>query len=233
MSRVSMKSMQSGGTAAADLLSVAPRLLVLSMESAQDFVSRATSTLPAMPGIDAVRRSVVGSDDCGCDIPETDCPPRCVCEFHWEGSPGEWFHATIRVRNTSRVARQFSVVSTDLGGVAAGKLTVAPARLQLPGGAAANVAVSYHVPAGTAAGSATAELLVTGAYEQCVTVRLTVQPQSTITCEVAQGDPPRRVRTMHWYRHWQCEEPCEPPRPSTVPVPGTPSTSVRPAQPTG
>lgn len=233
MSRVTMKPMHAGATGAADLLNVAPRLLLLSMESAQDFVSRATSALPAIPSLASVRRAAAGSDDCGCDIPETDCPPRCVCEIHWEGSPGETFRATVRVRNTSQVARQFSVVSTDLSGVATGKLAVAPAQLQLAPGAAANVDVSYLVPAGTGAGSATAEVLVTGAYEQCVKVRLTVQPQPTITCEVAQGDPPRRMRTMHWYRHWQCDEPCDPPRTSTVPVPGTPSNVVRPVQPVG
>jgi hypothetical protein len=100
-----MKSMQSGGTAAADLLSVAPRLLVLSMESAQDFVSRATSTLPAMPGIDAVRRPSWGDD--WLRHPETD-----ACRAASASPPGGAGEGSRhdRVRNT--VARTFSVVST-------------------------------------------------------------------------------------------------------------------------
>lgn len=240
MSRVSMKQTSAAAPAAADLLAVAPRLLVLSMESARDFVSRASATMPAMPSIATLRRSATGSDDCGCDIPETDCPPHCVCELHWEGSPGETFRATIRVRNTGKVGRTFTIASTDLSSPLAGKIAVAPGQLQLAPGASADVALAYTVPAGSSAGDATAEVLVTGAYEQCVKVTLTVQREATITCEVAQGEPPRRVRTMHWYRHWQCEEPCDPPvrtnpdvptTPGTIP--GTPTTGTRPNQPVG
>ena len=239
MSRVSMKHTSGATPAAADLLNVAPRLLVLSMESARDFVSRASATLPAMPSLDTLRRSASGGGDCGCDIPETHCPPRCVCELHWEGSPGETFRATIRVRNTGKVARTFSVVSGDLSAPLAGKIAVAPGQLPLAPGGSADVALAYTVPAGAGAGDARAEVLVTGAYEQCVKVQLTVQPEATITCEVAQGEPPRRVRTMHWYRHWQCEEPCDTPRTNpdvpTTPgtIPGVPTTGTRPNQPVG
>lgn len=228
MSRVSMKHGEGRTAGAGDLLTVAPRLLALSMESARDFVSRASETMPAMPSVATLRKTAMGGDDCGCDIPETDCPPRCVCELHWEGSPGETFRATIRVRNTAKVARSFSIAATDVAGVTSGKLTLAPPQLQLAPGASADVAVTYLVPAGTGSGQAVAEITVTGAYEQCVKVKLTVQAEATITCEVAQGDPPTRVRTLHWYRHWQCEEPCEPPRRTTDPVPGH-GTVVRPA----
>lgn len=243
MSRVSMKHTHGKEGSAADLLTVAPRLLVLSMESARDFVSRASDALPNLPGVAELRRTATGGGDCGCEIPETDCPPRCVCELHWEGSPGETFRATIVVRNTSKVARAFTIGATNVAGVTAGQLSIAPTQLQLAAGASANVAVSYHVPAGTPAGEASAEVLVVGAYEQCVKVRLTVQPEATITCEVAQGDPPKRVRTMHWYRHWQCEEPCAPPVTRTpqgmVPNAGStvtggpPPTGERVAQPVG
>jgi len=230
MSRVTMKHPAGSSAAGADLLTAAPRLLALSMESARDFVTRATATMPAMPSVSQLRgqaMGTLGASDCGCEIPEQDCPPRCVCELHWEGSPGETFRASIRVRNTAAVARQFTVAAAPLAGATSGSLAIAPGALVLAGGASQFVTVVYHVPDATPSGEANTEILVTGAYEQCIKVRLTIQPEPTITCEVAQGDPPTRVRTMHWYRHWQCEEPCDPPKPrpgTTVPVTDVPST---------
>jgi len=232
MSRVTMKHPAGSSAAGADLLTAGPRLLALSMESARDFVSRAAATMPAMPSVAALRSQAmgaVGAGDCGCEIPERDCPPRCVCELHWEGSPGETFRASIRVRNTAAVSRPFAIAAHPLSGATTGALSIAPASVTLAPGASQVVSVLYQVPAGTPAGDATTEITVTGAYEQCVKVRLSIQPEATITCEVAQGDPPTRVRTMHWYRHWQCEEPCEPPkqRPAGT-VPSTHGPTGRP-----
>jgi hypothetical protein len=231
MSRVTMKHPAGSSAAGADLLTAGPRLLVLSMESARDFVSRAAATMPAMPSVATLRgqaMGTLGASDCGCEIPEQDCPPRCVCELHWEGSPGETFRASIRLRNTASVSRQFSIAAAPLSGVTTGALSMAPIALSLAAGASQFVTVLYHVPDGTPTGDASTEITITGAYEQCVKVRLSIQPEPTITCEVAQGDTPTRVRAMHWYRHWQCEEPCEPPRqqPGTH-IPGKPVPTGR------
>jgi hypothetical protein len=62
-----------------------------------------------------------------------------------------------------------------------------------------------------------AEIVVVGAYEQCVRVTLRVRCKKTCgdercTCEVIQGDPPLRIRTHHWYDHFQCTEPCVDPQ---------------------
>lgn len=222
MSRVTMKHPAGSRAAAADLLTAGPRLLALSMESARDFVSRAAATMPGTPTVAQLRSEAMGAmgaSDCGCDIPEQDCPPRCVCELHWEGSPGETFRAVIHVRNTSKVARAFTISAANLSGVTSGALSITPANVHLAPGASQAVTVEYRVPDGTQSGDARTEILVRGAYEQCVTVRLTVQREPVITCEVSQGEPPTRIRTMHWYRHWQCEEPCEPAR-------GTPGRPV-------
>ncbi len=235
MSRVTMKHPAGSSAARADLLTAGPRLLALSMESARDFVTRAAATMPAMPSVASLRgeaMGAMGASDCGCDIPEQECPPRCVCELHWEGSPGETFRASIRVRNTASVTRSFSIAAAPLSGATTGALAIAPTAVTLAAGASHTIAVQYQVPDGTPSGDATTEITVTGAYEQCVKVRLSIQPEPTITCEVAQGDPPTRIRTMHWYRHWQCEEPCEPPRQrpgGTVPGTHVPVTN----QPTG
>jgi hypothetical protein len=236
MSRVTMRHATKAQPDLADLATLGPRLLLLSMDSARDFVARAADTIgPTVPNVSRLR-SQIAPDDCCCQIPETDCPPRCVCHVTWEGNPGEVFHASVRVRNSGKVARTFNLAGTEFSGAAQGAIEVKPASMLLAPGQSAVAEATYTVPAGTPAGTYTSEITINGAYEQAVCVTLTVQPPGTVTCEVVQGEIPRRVRAMHWYRHFQCDEPCEPPsRPTPTPgtnVPSTPAGTVPGAAPT-
>jgi hypothetical protein len=149
-----------------------------------------------------------------CEIPEIDCPPRCVCEVTWEASPGETPALTVRVTNASKFARTFHLDATSFvgDGGSPGTITLAPKSLSLPAGHVGIVNATFTVP-DVPEGAYEAEILVRGAYEQCVRVRLTVKCEKTCgesrcTCEVVQGDPPVRIRAHHWYDHFQCTEPC-------------------------
>jgi hypothetical protein len=149
-----------------------------------------------------------------CAIPEIDCPPRCVCDVTWEASPGETPGLTVRVTNTSSSARTFQFQATPFTGPSGspGTLALAPPTLTLQPGQTGVVNAKFTVP-NVPEDDYHAEILIKGAYEQCVRVRLRVRCRKTAgdehcTCDVLQGDPPVRIRAHHWYHHFQCVEPC-------------------------
>lgn len=155
------------------------------------------------------------ADDGCCEVPTRDCPPRCVCEFDWQAAPGEAVRATIRVTNTSAQARDFtfsgSVLRDDQGN-APGDIAVTPASAMLASGQSVVLRVAIAVNDKYALGHCYAgEIAIRGAYEQCVCVRLCVERPPVPHCDVSQGDPPERITELHWYRHYQCTEPCAPP----------------------
>jgi hypothetical protein len=226
MSKVAVRSLSGSCTSdAASLAKVAPRLLTLSVEAVTDLLQGMAGLLgpvlaggpgrcmPAMPTM--ARPSSPGC----CEIPEVDCPPRCVCEITWEAARGEKLQCSIRVVNSSASARTFHLSSTAFAGPAGGgkaAIDLAPTSLQLAGGMSGVVEASFAVPDEMAPGAYEAEILVRGAYEQCVRVLLCVTrkpgcgpdlPQCC-RCEITQGDPPIRIRAHHWYDHFQCSEPC-------------------------
>ncbi len=91
-----------------------------------------------------------------CEIPETECPPRCVCELRWEATPGEKVKGTIRVTNTGGQPQAFTFPATALvsdghdSGLAP---TVAPANATLKPGESKSVEGEFHshrcLPRGT------------------------------------------------------------------------------------
>lgn len=147
-----------------------------------------------------------------CDIPETECPPRCVCELVWEAQPRDTVRGMIRITNTGPQPQPFSFTATSLQGDGQDtgiRPDLDPATAHLAPGESATVRVTLPLHQGFATGRVyEGEVLVRGRYEQCVRLRVQVEPEPVPHCEVRQGEIPVRVRAHHWYHHFQCEEPC-------------------------
>lgn len=147
-----------------------------------------------------------------CAVPETCCPPRCVCDLTWQGTLRDQLQGTITVTNTGKTARTFQFAATTLksGGDDSGvSPKLQPASAILKPGESVLVAVGISLSQGFETGRTyTGEITIRGVYEQCVRVSVDVQPQARPHCDVQQGEMPMRVRAHHWYDHYQCEEPC-------------------------
>lgn len=208
MSHASVKQQPSTGQPSLDdLVGFGAKLLLLSLDNLRTVIQQAPS-FPQMPDLVSLRPK----DPCA--IPETECPPRCVCEVTWEASAGETPGLTVRVTNSSKSTRTFQLHATPFAGPGGspGTMSVAPSSLTLQAGDAGIVSAKFTVPT-VPEGDYHAEIVVRGAYEQCVRVRLRVQCNKICgdehcTCDVVQGDPPVRIRAHHWYDHFQCTEPC-------------------------
>lgn len=149
---------------------------------------------------------LASSNEC-CAVPTQDCPPHCIAEIGWEGCACETQRASVTVSNTGTQSRAFTFGAGSLGPA---KVEVAPAAAQL----APRQAVTLHVTVpgnqGLKEGETySGELLIRGAYEQCVRLRLRVTAPTVPQLDVEQGDLPERITELKWYRHWQCTEPCE------------------------
>lgn len=170
-----------------------------------------------------------GANDC-CAVPTQDCPPRCVAEICWEACACEPQRATVTVKNTGEQTRNFAFVVGTLGPA---KVEVSPAQAQLAPGQSVEVEILVPGNQGLKEGeSYSGEMLIRGAYEQCVKLALRVAPSSVPRISVEQGELPQRISELKWYRHWQCTEPCEsarrPDEPS-VDRPPTGTPNVTPA----
>lgn len=208
MSTVRTRKIPRGRPDLETLAGVGPKLFVASLESTREFFRQATEIVPPVTGVKALRPRGM------CAIPESECPPRCVCEITWGAGPGETVACTLRVRNESGAKRDFRASATPLRGPggSAGAPTVSPEGFSLPLGDAAAVRVAYTVPEGLAPGRYEGEVRIEGAYEQCVRLRLNVEGRAHCTCEVVHRRPPVRRRAHRWHDHFLCEEPCVPER---------------------
>jgi hypothetical protein len=195
------------------MLDLAPKLLTLSADSARSFLEAASGLATAtLPKVELARFP----EPC-CEIPETPCPPRCVCEIHWRVCPGSTVHADIQVTNTGSQPRHFTFSAGPFSGPGN-----PPAKIQLSTQSAhlgrhdsVTVGASLTVTADFQAGAQyVAEVRIVGAYEQCVRIVLDVASAGAIVdcgprrCEVSAGDLPVRIRAHRWYDHFQCTEPC-------------------------
>jgi len=209
MSHVTVKrSSSSGQSSLDDFVGFGFKLLSISLDTLRTVVREAPSLLPQTLDLTSLR------PECPCEIPETECPPRCVCEVTWEARPGETPSLTVRATNASSSPRTFHIYATPFAGPGGspGTIKVAPASLTLQPGNSGVADAKFTVP-NTPEGEYRAEIIVKGAYEQCVCVRLKVQCKKTCGdehcfCDVVQHDPPKRIRAHHWYDHFQCIEPC-------------------------
>ena len=106
-----------------ELMGFGVKLLLLSLENFRTVLQQAP-TFP-VPDLNALRPK----DPCA--IPETECPPRCVCDVTWESSPGETPSLTLRVTNSSATARTFQLQATPFTGPGGspGTLSLSPATL--------------------------------------------------------------------------------------------------------
>lgn len=187
------------------LVEAGQKFFSLTMDSALDFLKQSTKIIsPHLPEVKS----------CGpqksCEIPEVDCPPRCVCEISWNVSPAEKVKCAIRITNTSKKARRFVVDAVpfkDADGTIA-KIVFEPDILRLNAGETGTVKASMCVPSEFEHGKYYTEILVKGAYEQCIKVSLDIQCEEQCVCEISQGEIPQRVRAHRWYDHFQCVEPC-------------------------
>ena len=154
---------------------------------------------------------LAGANDC-CAVPTQDCPPHCVAEICWDACPGETQRATITVRNTSTQARTFTFAAGNLGPA---KVEIAPPTAQIAAGQSVTLQVAVAAAGLKEGETYTTELLVRGAFEQCVKLKLRVTRTAVPHLDVAQGDVPQRITELKWYRHWQCTDPCATPTRST------------------
>jgi hypothetical protein len=195
------------------MFELGPKLMSMSVETTRNFVEAATGLITAtLPKIELPKFQ----EPC-CEIPETECPPRCVCDIFWKTCQGGSVQATIQVTNTGSTTRTFTFSATPFSGPGnpAATIQVSPPSAVLAPNASVNVAATLAVTSDfQAGGHYVAEVRVYGAYEQCVRVTLDIATASAIVdcapkhCEVKAGDLPVRIRAHRWYDHFQCTEPC-------------------------
>ncbi len=211
MSRTIEKPVSGRSTAMDELTRIGSQLFSLSVDGALDFIKQATqiysSSLPKWQTLQFRKL---------CEIPESECPPRCVCRIAWEACRGERLQCTLRITNTAAKARIFKLTALPFQGAggALGTISLSPPSLNLKGGESGVSKASLNVPSDIMPGRYDTEILVEGAYEQCIEVTLRVREDQHCVCEVSQGEIPTRVRAHHWYDHFQCVESCfEPSKP--------------------
>lgn len=190
MTTLPMTTMPALGSAASSLASMVPRIA--------SPISSFSSMTP-------------GTTTC-CEIPETPCPPRCVCDIVWEAAVGEHTNATITLTNTAKKAQVFTLAATAFQGPSGDTsitVSISPSSVNLGPNQSATVALGLDVSDKFVAGdSYSAELTVAGQYEQCVRLQLDVLATLGHHCDLQQGDIPTHIRAHRWYDHFQCEEPC-------------------------
>jgi hypothetical protein len=194
------------------LLDLGPQLISISAKATRDFVEAAGDLITAtLPKIEIPRPP----KHC-CEIPETECPPRCVCDIRWKSCPGGTVRAQIKVINTGSIARNFTFTATPFSGPGnpTTRIQISPASASLAPNGTVDVAAVLTVTNEFQDGRQyTAELQIYGAYEQCVRITLDVELPTAKDCapeycEVRAGDLPVRIRAHQWYDHFQCTEPC-------------------------
>jgi hypothetical protein len=209
MTNVTIKPTASRQASLDDIATVSARLLTLSLENSLAMMRQASTLLAVLPDLRPRR-----AQDACCEIPETDCPPRCVCETRWQANPREATGMSVRVTNSSATDRTYVLHATPFIGPdgSPGLINLEPATLTLAPGQVGMVEATFTVP-DIPEGTFDAEIVIRGAYEQAVCVRLVVKCEKSSSagrgiCDVVQGDPPVRIRAHHWYDHFQCTEPC-------------------------
>jgi hypothetical protein len=172
---------------------------------------------------------------CACEIPERECPPRCLCQLRWRAARGETAHGTVRVVNTGPDARTFRFEVDAFEGPSGPTAVVpviAPTSASLEPGRSATVDISFPVDEHLEAGAVfAAEMRIVGRYVQCVCLTLEVTRRCPVHCDVEAGEIPTCIRAHQWYDHFQCEEPCFESAGTAGSVPGAAAPTARPVEP--
>jgi hypothetical protein len=198
---------QKSGTPAIvlDLFLLGPRLMAKSLQAASELLEQTSELLAkSTPALKLPQLSAC------CEIPETECPPHCVCCMHLDVRPGETVTATVGVTNRSSSARMFVFAAAPFqtpGGPV--PVWVAPETADLKPCESVLVTAKFTATDLLQPGyTYSTELLIRGAYEQCVCLTTKVLAEKLAHCEVEQAEPPVRIRAHQWYDHFQCEQPC-------------------------
>ncbi len=205
-------------------------LMAAGLKTARALFEQSVGTLPATLGTLGAPKA--GKCGCGCcEIPETQCPPRCVCSMTLAAMTGQTVNATIRITNTASSAQTYTVSAQPFhSGGSSAALNFLPHPVTIAPGASADVIAFFTIPVTFVKGSSEAEVTIgNGNEEQCVCVVLDVgcDEQRSGLCAISQGGPRTRIRAHHWYDHFQCVELCEPLRPLPIPIlPGPVKTNV-------
>lgn len=207
MSRVSVTQSARKQSPLADMATLGPRLLSETLRSVGELLQQAVDASPELPKSGAFQPGPI------CEIPETECPPRCVCHIVWEASPREKLVCDVKVTNSGKESKAFTLEALPFPDPA-GTIQVSPGSMTLNPGETRRATATYVVPQGLSSGRYETEILVSGFYEQCVTVTLRVEDRQHCECHLEQGEIPVRIRAHRWYDHFQCVEDCfEPARP--------------------
>ncbi len=174
------------------------------------------------PWFEAYSRFFTGAVEaarCGCEIPETTCPPRCACTLEWTVAPGDQRVGYFQLRNTADERVQYGFEASPFRScreTLEQRPQVEPKGATLPAGGAQSMRVSFSTDETWRAGETyESEILVRGLYERCLCLRVQVSAEAEPCCRLEMGAIPQRIRADDWYRHFQCTEPCfQPVRPN-------------------
>lgn len=199
------------------LMGLGPSLAATTLEVTRSFVQEAScliaDAVPGSPVTFALPKLKLGADKC-CEIPETECPPRCPCEIVWKAARGEKLVCRLRITNTSDRPRTLTLEATPFEGGTeppdAG-IEVHPGQADLQPGESVTVTGRLTVTDTFEPGGVyVSEVLIRSDHEQCVRVELCVEPDCVVHCEIEHGERPVRIRAHRWTDHFQCVEPCPP-----------------------
>lgn len=157
--------------------------------------------------VSILRKTFNTKDPSCCKIPETECPPRCVCTIEWMGMPGDTLHHEVKITNTGDKKRTFTLEPLPFA-CTDEVVKVTPNKKVLAPGESFFAKVSFKIPESMVGSHVQTEILFRGAYEQCIIVDLYVKTRDEFCCDIKQGEVPKRVRAHQWYNHFQCEELC-------------------------
>ena len=157
----------------------------------------------------------------GCEIPETECPPYCVCELEWEACEGDVVQGSIEIHNTGKQDCQFSLSADEFRSghdLSTVKAKLEPEKFSLKAGEVRRVDVLVQLKDSMNPNQTyRTEIKISGRYEQCVRLIVHVLRKVHPNCKVEHGEIPTRIVAHNWYDHFQCEELCfEPVRPSVT-----------------
>jgi hypothetical protein len=125
------------------------------------------------------------------------------------------------VRNVGKVDRAFTFIATPLAGLDAGtaSISVTPGSAVLSPGHRVSVQVQLNGSANlTPSQLYTAELLIAGAWEQCVKLHCYIEADPSARCEIEQGEVPKHRHAHHWFDHFLCTDTCTSPGAKAAPA---------------
>ncbi len=147
-----------------------------------------------------------------CEIPETDCPPSCVCKLEWEACVGETVTGSVDIRNTGQQSANFTLSATPFrsGGDDSGiRPQLIPNNFTLAPGEMKTVIITVQIGESVIPNEVyESKITVAGRFEQGICLQLHTRRRNVPHCQIEHGAIPTRLVAHHWYDHFQCEELC-------------------------